>query len=403
MSCPWNPLDCPGQLAKSAAGGAFDFIADRFGELADAAINWLWRQISLATAVDLDGRGFNNQLAIVLALTAVVAVGLFAIQLVVAVMRRDMGSLARGLKGVVVAFIGGGAAIGATNALLAATDSLSEGIVKAATGGTVEQMGHSLLAAGSIQGSTANAAGVLLLSLFAIVATIAVWASLMVRKVLIVISAVFAPIAFAGSIADVTVSWTRRWIETTVALIVSKLVLVIIFMVGLGMLVDGAGQSGGGATQTMTQIVSGLLVLLVAGAAPFLALGLVHWSGNQFHQVHSLASTSTAGALRTADWSRSAARKASVVAAGAAGAAGGAGGFRMIGSSWPRPGAGQTSAPTTVGTAVPAEDRPAPAPPRRTSPPPPPPRADSAGDPPPEPPPPRRRGPAAGGPERHRP
>src|SRR5436190_1679778 len=103
MSCPWNPLDCPGQLAKSAAGGAF---------------------------------------------------------------------------------IGGGAAIGATNALLAATDSLSEGIVKAATGGTVEQMGHSLLAAGSIQGSTANAAGVLLLSLFAIVATIAVWASLMVRKVL---------------------------------------------------------------------------------------------------------------------------------------------------------------------------------------------------------------------------
>src|SRR5690242_7936229 len=68
----------------------------------------------------------------------------------------------------------------------------------------------------------------------------------MVRQVLIVVTAVFAPLAFAGSLADITVAWTRRWVETTVALIVAKLILVLIFVVGLGLLVDGVGQAGRG-------------------------------------------------------------------------------------------------------------------------------------------------------------
>lgn len=408
MSCPWNPLDCPGSLARSVAGGAFDAIARMFGQLADSAITWLWHQISVATAVQLTGPGFAGPLKIVLAVAAVVAVGLFAIQLIVSVLRRDMGALARGLKGIVIAFIGGGASIGATNALLAATDSLSEGVVRAATGGTVDQMGHALLAAGTIQSATTNSAGVLLLSLFAIVATVAVWASLMVRKVLIVITAVFAPVAFAGSIADVTVSWTRRWIETTVALIVSKLVLVIIFVVGLEMLVGGAGQAGGGTTQSMTQVVSGLLVLLVAGTAPLLALKLVHWSGNQFQQLHVLASTSTVGVHRAVNWSGSAARKAAMVGAGAGGAAGGAaGGFRMIGSTWPRPAGGQLGGRETASAVRFGGDDPPPSsPPRRPPPPPTPPAPRSPSTdhgPEREPPPVGHPGRAVASPERRRP
>ena len=363
MSCPLNPFDCPGEIGRKVAGDAFESIARKFGQLADSAINWLWQQISAASAVRLDGAGFATDLKILMAITAVVAVGLFALQITASALRRDVGGLGRALKGLVIAFIGGGAAIAATNALLAATDSLSEGVVKAATGGSIEEMGRALLGASAIESATANPSGILLLALFAMVATVAVWAALVVRKVLIVVSAVFAPVAFAGSIADVTVSWTRRWIETTIALVVSKLVLVIIFVVGLGVLVRGAGQSGGGATQSMTQVVSGLLVLLVAGTAPLLALKLVHWSGNQFHHLHALASTSTGGVHRAVDWSRSAASRASMATAGVAVG----GGFKMIGSAWPQPGRGRDSAP---GNAA--------APPRR----------DGPDDPPPTPPPP---------------
>ena len=411
MSCPWNPLDCPGNVVRTVTGDAFESIAQRFGQLADAAITWLWRQVSAASAVELDSPGLTGQLRVVLIISGVVAVGLFALQLAASALRRDMGGLGRGLKGVVVAFIGGGAAIGVTNALLAATDSLSDGIVMAATGGTMEEMGRALVATGAIQSATANASGVLLLSLFALVATIAVWAALMVRKVLIVVSAVFAPVAFAGSISDLTVSWTRRWIETTLALIVSKLLLVIIFVVGLEVLLGGAGQAGSGVGQSVTQVVSGLLVLLVAGTAPLVALKLVHWSGSQFHHLHALATTSTGGVHRTVDWSRSAARKASVAAGagfgGGAGAGAAGGGFKMIGSDWPRSGGGGSGGRATGGQAGPpppddppagpaGRQSPAPAPPAT-----PPPAPDRAAQ--PEPPLIRGSGRAADTPDRRRP
>ncbi|HET9443639.1 MAG TPA: hypothetical protein VFO65_09960 [Acidimicrobiales bacterium] len=403
MSCPWTPEDCPGQLAEAVVGDAFDSVARRFGQFAESAITWLWQQISVASAVYLDDASFTRQLKFLSIVTGVVAVGLFALQLTTSALRRDAGGLARGLKGVVVAFLGGGVAISVTNVLLAATDGLADGIVKAATGGTIEEMGRALVATGAIQGATGNAAGTLLLSLFALVATVAVWGALMVRKVLLVLSAAFAPVAFAGSIADFSVSWTRRWIETTVALIVSKVVLVVIFVVGLEVLVGGAGQAGGGATQSATQVVSGLLVLLVAGTAPLLALKLVHFSGNQFHEVRALAATSTVGAQRAVDWSRSAATKASMVAGPAFG-----GGFRTIGSSSPRTGAVPPNGGGGGRDADVPGHQPPPAPPRRVTPtvpwpPPKPGPAPPGPDPDTRPEPPPAAGPGRAEPDRRRP
>jgi hypothetical protein len=285
-------------VAKSAAGDAFSSIAHDFAKTADSAVNWFWGQTSNATAVRLGGAGFNLDLGIVATIAVTVALGLFVIQLIASTLRRDPAGLGRAVKGLVVAFIGAGLAIGATNLLLAAVDSLSAGVVQAATGESLPQLGHALLAGSSISGASSNPAGLIVLSLAALIAVAIVWAALTVRKVLIVISAVFAPLAFAGSLADITASWVRRWIEVTVALIVSKLILVIIFVVGLDMLVKGVGQAGSGHAQRATQAVSGLMVLAVAGFAPWIALKLVHWSGDQFHQIHGLAAASVTGAQK---------------------------------------------------------------------------------------------------------
>jgi hypothetical protein len=298
MSCPWNPVDCVTGVAKSVAGDAFDSIAHDFGKAADAAVNWLWAQIGSATTVHLGGQGFALDVGIVAVIAGTVAVGLFVIQLITATLRRDPGGLARAVRGLLVAFVAGGAAIAVVNLLIGVTDRLSAGVVQAATGGSINQMGHDILAGGSVSAATGNPAGMMLLSLAALAAVVVVWAALMVRKVLIVITAVFAPLAFAGSLADITVAWTRRWVETTVALIVSKLMLVLIFVVGLGMLVDGVGQAGSGGTQTVTQTIAGMLVLALAGFAPWVALKVVHFVGDQAHHLHLLASTSTVGAAR---------------------------------------------------------------------------------------------------------
>jgi type IV secretion system protein TrbL len=294
-----NPIGCLAGAAKSVAGDAFDSIAKDFGKVADSAINWLWGQMSSATAVHLGGAAFGVDVGIVAAITATAAVGLFVIQVITSTLRRDAGGLSRAVKGLLVAFIGGAIAIAVTNVLLGTVDALSAGVVRQATGTNIGGMGRAVLAAGAIS-SVGNPAGVMLLSLAALVAVAIVWVALMVRKVLIIVSAVFAPLAFAGSLADITVAWTRRWIEVTAALIFSKLILVIIFVVGWGVLDGGVGQAGSGVTQSVSQVVAGILILTVAGFAPWMALKVVHFSGDQFHQLHTLGSSVTAGASQAA-------------------------------------------------------------------------------------------------------
>ncbi len=299
MACSvTNPLGCVSSAAKSVAGDAFSSIAHDFAKAADSTINWLWSQLSTATAVHLGGRAFDLDIGILAAISGVVAVGLFVIQLTASVLRRDPGGLGRAVKGLVVAFIAGGAAVAVTNLLLGAVDSLSAGVVRVAMGTTLDQMGHRLLTAGAIL-NVGNPAGMFLLALVAIAASVIVWVALLVRKALIVVSAVFAPLAFAGSLADITVAWTRRWIEVMAALIFSKLVLVMIFIIGWGIL-EGAGQAGTGGAQTVTQTATGLLILTLAGFSPWMALKLVHFGEDQFQRLHVLAGHATGGARAAA-------------------------------------------------------------------------------------------------------
>ena len=122
----------------------------------------------------------------------------------------------------------------------------------------------------------------------------------MVRKLLIIVAAVFAPLAFAGATSDISTSWVRKWIEAMIALIVSKLILVIVFVIGLGVLTDGLGEASpagsvASASQSITQTIIGALILLMAGFAPWLAIKLIHFGGDHFHQLHGHAQATLAG------------------------------------------------------------------------------------------------------------
>ncbi|NNN21457.1 MAG: hypothetical protein HKL80_05580, partial [Acidimicrobiales bacterium] len=331
MSCQvWLPTswqNCAGAVAKSVAGDAFQSIAASFGQAAQSAVNWLWTQIDSATAVNLGGTAFNLELGIVMAITGVVAVGLFVLQVLKSALKREPGGLGRAVKGLFIAFIGGGLAIAVVNIMLSVTDQLSNGIVEMATGTNVVGLGHLLLDTTSL-GAMSGSPGILLtLSLAVIAATAIVYAALVVRKVLLVITAVFAPLAFAGSLADVTTSWTRRWIETTAALIVSKLILVLIFLTGYGMLIDGVGQTNSGTTQHITQMVSGILVLALAGFSPWLALKVVHFTGDHAQQLHSLGTSAVGGIATGQRYAKKATPyvKTAVATAGGPGAVGASG------------------------------------------------------------------------------
>ncbi len=308
MACNLNPLHfslggCVSSAAKSVAGDAFDSIARSFGHAAQSATRWLWGQINTATAVHLGGAGFSIVLGMVAAIAGTVAVGLFVIQVIQSVLRREPAGLGRALRGLLIAFVAGGISVAVVNLLLAATDALCNGVVQTAVGTDPAGLGRLVLGSsataalvGMISGP-GGAAGVLLLALAVLMAVVIVYVALVIRKVLIVVTAIFAPLAFAGSLADITVAWTRRWIEFTLALIFSKLILVLIFLIGYFMLIKGVGQTGTGITQEITQVVSGIIVLALAGFAPWLALKVVHFTGDHAGQLHAMSATTAGGAI----------------------------------------------------------------------------------------------------------
>ena len=118
---------------------------------------------------------------------------------------------------------------------------------------------------------------------------------MMIRKLVLLIAAVLAPLAFAGATADITRAWVRRWIEFVAAMVVSKLLLVIILSIGITVL-DGAGQSGDAPTQAGTQLAGGALILLMGGLAPWVAIRMFTFAGDALTAAHATAGQAASGA-----------------------------------------------------------------------------------------------------------
>jgi type IV secretion system protein TrbL len=343
-----DPVGCAQSVAGNAASAVsdnlFGSIAHDFGEAAATATTWLWGQISTATTIDLGSAGIKTDLAATGAIAAVICIGLFTIQLLASALRQDMSGLARAARGLPIAFIGAAFAVATTGVLLIAVDALSAGVVQYAVGTNIEGMGRKLVVATTLT-SIANPAGQLLLALIVLVSVVIVWVAMMIRKMLIIISAVFAPIAFSGAVSDLSKSWVKKWIEFTAALVFSKLILVLIFMVGLTVL-NGAGTvAGAGATAQVTNLVCGALTLLLAGFAPWMAVKLVHFAGDSFHAVHVQAAGAKAGAQQVASMPQKA--YGGVQKLDAMG--GGSGGGRA-GGSQPRPQASPNFTPNFTPT-----------------------------------------------------
>jgi hypothetical protein len=279
--------------ANAAATSGFSHIAGYFGKAAEHATVWLWQEIDNATTLDLASPELRREMAITGAIAAVLCCGLFVIQVIKGVLRREPGALGRALIGLVTAFIGSALAITATRALLAAVDALSAGVVQQTMGTNVAGIGTKLAAVNLA--SHSNPATVLLLSIVILVAVVVVWAAMLARKLMLLVAAVLAPIAFAGSVADISRAWVRRWIEFVAAMIAAKLLLVIILSIGVAVL-DGAGQTSGGVTQATTQMVGGALVLLMGGFAPWISIKMFTFAGEALHSAHVTAIQSSSGA-----------------------------------------------------------------------------------------------------------
>lgn len=277
-----------GEQAVNVATLPFQWLADALAATAKALIETTWTVIDDTTMVDLTTGHFTQIYNIVFGIAIVVMLGFFLLQIMTGLIRREPAALTRAILGLAKSVIGSFLAIGLLATALEITDQLARGIVHAA-GTNMDQMGEEMAVLAASVGaiSTKNpSVGIILTIIMAglfIGATFLVWLSLLARKALLLVAVVLAPFALAGASWDHTRTWVSRWASFVLALILSKLVVVVIFLLATSQVSAPIDAD----LTSLSEPLSGVVLLLIAGFAPYLTYKAINFMG--FDMYHAMS------------------------------------------------------------------------------------------------------------------
>ena len=269
-----------GAAGDSAANLVLDALGGAFVSAAQAVSDIALQALDTTTRIDLPASWFTNNLGVIAVVTLPVVVGLFTLQVMGSVIRREPGGLGRALVGLGKAMLGATLAIAITQLGLLATDQICA-FIAASADTTVKGAATRFLKLTWLAGPAAGPVLQMLLGLAIIIGSLLLWAVLLFRKAAVLLVAVFAPVAFAGAVWDQTRGWSRRWIEAMVALVLCKVVIVVVFVLGVSAFANNGQTAGGGntASASLSDLLVGLLLLSIAVFAPWTTWKFVHWSG----------------------------------------------------------------------------------------------------------------------------
>lgn len=281
--------DTAGEAAASLVSAPFDWLAGAMGAAAGWLFEAVWSVFDTTTLVDVTSDEYVAVYNILFGIAVFVMLLFFCLQLITGLIRRDPTTLSRAALGLAKSVLGSFVVITLTALLLEIVDQLCIGIIQAA-GETTESMGDkiTLLAAGLV-GINIAAPGVgaiitIFLAGLAISAAAIVWLSLLVRKALLLVAIVLAPLAFSGASWDATKGWISKWAMFVIALIVSKLVLVVMFLVAITQVsapIDGDLSS-------VADPIAGIVLMAMAAFAPYLTYKFLNFVG--FDMYHAIGS-----------------------------------------------------------------------------------------------------------------
>lgn len=304
-----------GDVMSAATSTVFDGLAGAFAGAVEAVLDATFDAISATTMIDLSADHVGRNIAVLTSVALVLVAGLFVIQVVSAVFRQEFAGLVRAVTGAGAAILGTAASVAVIQSLLIVVDGICETVASAA-GTSIEEAARKLLDVGLLTSLAGPGVGAILVILFGglyIVGAVLTLGTLVVRGALIMVAVVVAPIAIAGGTARVTSGWVRRWVQVTLALILSKLAIVIVFVVAVGMV---GGATGIGA------LLSGLILILLACFAPWACFKFLDFAGTQI--AGEMQRVATAGTHAAVNQGKAAARTIMRVAAPVVGGATGA-------------------------------------------------------------------------------
>ncbi|MFI1577655.1 ATP-binding protein [Embleya sp. NPDC020630] len=306
--------DAVGGIVSSTGAAITDgigaWMAKSMGELAASAADLAARAVDNTTGVDLNAGWFRDNYALLLPIGLVMIVGTFCAQLIRAAIRRDERALAQAVTGTVIGVMFQFGAIAFTSVALTVVDALSAGLFQAA-GTSIEASIRRIVQVSSF-GSMypLGWAVAALVALGCAVACFLYWGVMVFRKVSILIMVSLAVFAGAGGGWEAARRWRRGWIEATATLVVSKLLMTIVFVLGVAAI--GKSDTSDGLA-ALSDAMAGIVVMAIVLCCPMVTYKFIHWAGEGGNG-HDLHRSGSAG-LSTA---AAAAQKAGGMAMGAA-------------------------------------------------------------------------------------
>ncbi len=284
-----NVCDAVGEGAATLVSAPFDWLASTMGQAAGWLIEAMWTVFDSTTLVDVQSPGYLNVYNLLFGIGVFIVLLFFCFQLILGLIRREPAALARAALGAAKAVLGSFVVITLTATALEIVDQLCIGVVQAA-GETTATMGDkiALLTAGlttiNIAAPGVGAIVTIFLAGLMICAVAIVWFSLLIRKALLLVAIVLAPIALAGAAWDVTRGWIGKWAAFVVALIISKLVLVVVFLIAIRQVSTPIEAD----LSAVTEPISGIVLLFIAAFAPYMVYRFISFLG--FDLYHAMGS-----------------------------------------------------------------------------------------------------------------
>ncbi|MFD7017523.1 ATP-binding protein [Streptomyces sp. NPDC059928] len=299
-----------------------NWMAKSAGELAAASADLAAKAVNTTTSVDLRAGWFVDNYETLLPIGLVLLVATFCAQLVRAAIRRDGEALKQAFTGTMSGVLFSFCAIALTTVAIEVVDALSDGLFRSAHM-DIESAVRRIVKVSMI--ASLSQLG-WLVAVFAgcgaAIGAVLYWCVMMVRKVGILVLVTLAIFAGAGGGWEVARRWRRGWIEATATLVVSKLLMTIIFVLGISAM--GKTEAKGGIA-ALADVMAGVVIMVLVLLCPYATFKFVHWAAESTDG-ESIHRAGGAGAQMARQHTERAGRKAaSMAAAGAGGAAAGAG------------------------------------------------------------------------------
>lgn len=256
---------------RAAAGGAVDMLTAWVADGAQWLLGKVVSFIDHSTTPDLGASWFTQRYQFMVGLGALVLLPMLLVAAIRAVMSQDVSQLLRSFfLYLPMSILGTFVAVFLTQTLLAVTDSMSEAVAKGVAG-DVSQIFDSVGKGLGTTGGVAPAApsfAIFFGALFLILGAFFVWLELLVRSAAVTVSVFFLPLILASLVWPATSRWTRRLVETLVALILSKFVIVAVISLATAALSDPGGGGFG-------SVMGAAALMLMAAFSPMALLKLM--------------------------------------------------------------------------------------------------------------------------------